>query len=134
MPNYPLWVPVRDSVPTVQASSATTGPAGGATLASVTLTVPGLYDFWIHSYLGGTGQSTPDSNNMQLVKTSGAVTTTILSPILVPPQANGSPEDIIVSALVTSGDVVAVKAIGAGTGTVIYNVTLVARIINGNAP
>lgn len=134
MPGYPLWVPVRDSVPTVQASGTATGPAGGATLASITITTPGVYETWVHVYLGGTGPTASDANNMQLVKTSGAVTTTVLSPILVPPQANGAPEDFIVLVQVTANDALAVKTIGAATGTAIYNVTIVARLVNGNAP
>lgn len=134
MPNYPLWVPVRDSVATVQSSGSLTGPTAGTTVTSVTIPVPGIWEIWVHVYLGGSGPTATDSTNMQLVKTSGAATTVVLSPINVPPQANGATEDIVVTVIATTNDTVSVKAIANATGTAIYNVMLVARIVNGNAP
>lgn len=134
MPNYPLWVPVRDSVATVQASGSLTGPTAGTTIATVTVPVPGVWEIWLHIYMGGTGPTATDSTNMQCVKTSGATTTILLSPINVPPQANGATEDIILTAIVTTGDTISVKAIGNATGAAIYNVMIVLRIVNGNAP
>ncbi|HEY6021614.1 MAG TPA: hypothetical protein VIY48_17625 [Candidatus Paceibacterota bacterium] len=127
MPSRPIINLERDRFPTLQNAGTVTGPTAGATVVSLTITREGLYELDVERFLTGTGQGISDTNNMQLLRNS----TVIMSPLLTL-STSGAPFEDQYSVNCAKNDVIAVKVIANGTGTVIYCCSIIARLICTN--
>lgn len=128
MSTYPVVALERDQYPTVQASGAVTGPGAGVLIATVTIPRIGLWEITVERFLTGTGQGIADTDNMEIKQNS----TVVLAPLLVPPSSNSNPFEDQFILKCAAGDAITINAIGAATGTVIYCVTIIGRLVNAN--
>ncbi len=116
----------RDSVITVQASAATTGPAAAAVLATVTPGTAGLWEITGTASITGTSVVAAESNNIALYQTS----TARLNPVPMPASTAGTAAPITFGPVIlnlSGADTVNVKALANATATAIYAVSVTAR-------
>jgi len=107
---------VQGNVP-VQASGAVVAPAAGATIAATGALPAGTYSVaWAVALQGAAAAA--DANNFEL--THGA-TVVIVS---VNPGVAGDYPQVVAEVTVAQGEVIAVKAVGAGTAGVTYSADL----------
>jgi hypothetical protein len=117
----------RDSFVTVQGGTTAAAPAAGGTVLSITPGTAGMWEVSGATWVTGTVAAAADSNNMALYQTATAryspipltITSTTAS---TAPQPFGP---VVLSLSAT--DTVKVQAIGAATGSSVYQATLIAR-------
>ncbi len=119
----------RDTTVTAQAGGTSTGPAGGATIVTVTPGTAGIWEVTGGVSVTGTSVVGAESNNMGLYQTAASV----LVPIPMPCTTAGSgmvqPFGPLLLNL-SGADTVNVKAIGAATATAVYAASVVARRVS----
>jgi hypothetical protein len=127
-------LPTAAGIPATQQSTSLsdtnviTSPASNAVLATITVPATGTYQVEVNSFVGGTTVATTEINNMRL-RVGGTAVGRVINP--VPGTAggvgNGSKRARISA---TSGQVIDVIAVAAGTTGAIYGVDLVASRIS----
>jgi hypothetical protein len=116
----------RDSSITVQAGTSATTPSAGATIASITPGVAGLWEVTANIGISGTTAVLVDSNNFALNAGGSAVLGRICYPVLG--TAGAVPETIQPVVLnLTASSVVTVTAIANATSGATYTANIVAR-------
>jgi hypothetical protein len=116
----------RDSVITVQAAAATTGPAAAAVLATVTPGTAGLWEIFAEVSITGTSVVAAESNNVALYQTA----TARLNPIPMPATTAGVNPPVAIGPVVlnlSGADTVNIKALATATATAIYAASIIAR-------
>jgi hypothetical protein len=106
--------------PTQSNHNVTTGPAAGATLASLTGLAAGRYDITVYAYLAGT-VTAADADNVELL-VDGSVTDVLA----VPPVAAASGVPGQKFEHITTTGAIKLQAVGAGGGSAVYHTLLVA--------
>jgi hypothetical protein len=110
---------------TVQNTGTATAPAAGTNIASVALS-PGVWEITAYARLGlGGVPAAGDNNNMRLRDETNAVNLLTLPVIAT---QNSVPVPITVRVAIASGTpTYVIEAVGAGTASVVYCATIVAR-------
>jgi len=90
-----------------------------ATICSVTVTGPGLYEVNVVSYQSGT----PDGKdtNAQIINSGGVVGTILMGPIVAPTRCR---------VMCSSGDTIIIQSVIAATAGAVYNASLEAHRIS----
>lgn len=121
--------PYRDSQITTQVASQASAPGAGATVATVTPAVAGIYEVSGTVSISGTTVAAAESNNMQLKQGSTEKLTNI--PIAVN-GTSGAPGAAPFGPVLLSLDgatAVTVVAVGASTASSIYAAQIVCRLV-----
>jgi hypothetical protein len=108
--------------------NVTTGPAAGATLASLTGLPAGRYAIRVYAYLAGT-VTAAEADNVELM-----VDGTMTDVLDVPPVAAADPVEGQEFEHITTTGAIKLQAVGAGGGSAVYHTVLVVSALGAYQP
>lgn len=120
----PATIPGSQQVTSLSDTNVVTSPGAGAVLATVTVPSNGVYNVEVNSFIGGTTVAANEINNMRL-RVNAVAVGRIVNPV---PGTTGATSNGRKSARIaaTTGQVIDVIAVNAGTVGAIYAADLVA--------
>jgi hypothetical protein len=120
--------PYRDSQATAQVGGSVSAPGAGATIATVTPGVAGLYEITGTVAISGTTAAAADANNMRLRQNSTSLLANIPIGLATTGNLGAVPFGPVLAQL-AAADTVNVVAVGAATAGSVYGAQINCRLV-----